>query len=281
MSALNRIEEIELEESRKTAQESPENVLLQENKLKYSHPYDKRHLKYFYSQVLRVISSLGCRKLIFLGGGSGNEAAYVRSRLSADHEVILTDLSQLELQHHKKVFKNYSAPFPRGVIACSFHRVPFKKLSGEYCGIAFLCLHHSESMEPIISHLLEIFDQLVILEPMTNSLLDFLAQWGITQRAEGVDYRPSRIHLSFFENLKNEFSVNVKTYFQIPRDYLPFLSHKQKVIFKEEELQGEAILSMWYFRLQFILNKILSLVRFGNLALIHIKRKSSSPPPGQ
>ena len=48
MFPLDKIERIELEESKKTAYNSFENSMLQKNKLKFSHPYDKIFLLFLY-----------------------------------------------------------------------------------------------------------------------------------------------------------------------------------------------------------------------------------------
>ena len=274
MSPLDRIARIELEESRKVSEEYVENVQLQKNKLKYSHPYDKFFLVLFWNEVLKIIVSKSYNHLIFLGGGSGNEAAYIKSKLQKKNRIILTDLSYHELRYYKEVFKNYSVSPPNGVLACSFNELPFSRLPNKYCAVAFLCLHHSKSIEQIILHMLEIFDELIIFEPITNRFLKSLSKFKISQRSEEVDYKPSRVHVSFLDNLKSKFNVTTKTYIQIPRDYLPFISHRQRIIFMEDNMKIERMWSRLFFGFQLFLNYFFSKIQFGNMALIHISRKT-------
>ena len=274
MCAANRIEEIELSKSIRKSKECPENAQLQRNKLKCSHPYEKLFLQLYWDGVLKTIIENSYNNFIFFGGGTGNEAAYIRSKLSKKAKLILTDLSYYELAHYGEVFQNYKAAFPDGVLSCSFNQLPFSKSAKEYCAIAFLCLHHSESIERVIMNLLEIFNQAIIFEPITNRVLGFLSRLGIAQRREGVDYRPARLNLSFLEHLKDDFDVKLRTYVQIPRDYLPFISHKQEAVFLEGDMPGERIWSNVFFKIQMFLNYFLSSFKAGNMALLYIRRKN-------
>lgn len=273
MSVADRIEKIELEDNRKGS-EYIENMKLQKNKLKYSHPYEKYFLQYIYGEILQLIISNSYRKLVFLGAGAGNEAAYIRSKLPFDNHITLTDLSYYSLKHYKECFKHYHAPLPERVLTCSFNKLPFSKQQNDSCAIAFLCLHHTDFIGRVISHILEIFDNLILFEPMTNDFLKLLAKWGIAQRAESVDYRPARVNLCFFENMKDKFNVEIKTYIQVPRDYLPFISHRQRVIFLEENMKFERLWSSLLFKCQLFLNCFFSKVHFGNMTLVHIARRT-------
>jgi len=273
MSVARRIEEIELESGRKSAAENPENVQLQKNKLAFSHPYEKYFLSLFYDEVLRIVEENSYRDIVFLGAGAGNEAAYVRRRLPDDSRITLTDLSWDSLMHYEECFANYNAPLPDEVLTCSFNDLPFSKVGSDCCAIAFLCLHHGDSIERVIGHILERFDNLILLEPMTNGILRFLAKLGIAQRPEGVDYRPARIDLSFFGSVKEDFDTEIKTYFQTPRDYVLFISHQQGVVFSEDNMKIERLWSKLIFKSHMLLNGFLSIVNFGNLALVHLSRK--------
>ncbi len=269
------IEKIELEESRLNAEKLAENTQLQKNKLKYSHPYDKYFLRLFWDEVLKLIVANSYCKLVFLGAGAGNEAAYIRRRLPDGTKLVLTDLCRESLEHYKECFQNYGAPLPDEVLECSFNKLPFSEKYRDYCAIAFLCLHHSDSIERVVRHILDVFDRLILLEPMTNRLLKFLSRFGITQRAEDVEYRPARVNMDFFENLKKDYHVEIKTYVTTPRDYIPFISHRQHAIFNEEDMKFQAIWSKLCFRSQLFLSKFFSRFNLGNVALIHISNKSN------
>ena len=272
MSVADRIEEIELESSRKSAAENPENARLQKNKLALSHPYEKYFLNLFYDAVLGIVEENSYYDLVFLGAGAGNEAAYVRSKLPNNSKITLTDLSWDSLKHYKGCFENYNAPLPDEVLTCSFNELPFSRMGSDCCAVAFLCLHHSDSIERVICHILECFDHLILLEPMTNSVLRFLAKLGIAQRPEGVDYRPARIDLSFFESIAGHYDAEIRTYVQMPRDYLPFISHLQGVVFVEDNMRIERLWSKLLFEFQVFLNSFLSRMHFGNFALVHLSR---------
>ena len=162
MSEADRIEQIELKEGQEGAGHL-ENNRLQQNKLKYSHPYDKNFLRLFYEEVSELIISNSYRKLFFLGAGAGNETAFIRNKLPFDNHITLTDLSDNSLEHHKECFANYQAALPDEVLACSFNNLPFPKQGNDSCAIAFLCLHHSDSIDRVIFHVLETFDNFILL----------------------------------------------------------------------------------------------------------------------
>ena len=185
----------------------------------------------------------------------------------------ITDLSYYILRHYAEVFRNYKATVPEGVVACSFNELPFSDRVNDYCAIAFLCLHHSLSLEDNFLHLLSIFKKVIIFEPMTNPFLRFLSRFAITQRKEHLNYRPSRISAPFLSRLGAKYTLEIKTFFQMPRDYLPFISHEQREIFIEDEIQKERILSKVFFKIQVFLNMFFSRMRLGNMALIHIRQK--------
>ena len=227
----------------------------------------------FYDEVLEIILLNSYNYLFFFGGGAGNECAYVCSRLKGKNTTILSDLSYYILKFHKEVFRNYSSPLPNGVLACNFNELPFSKSTHQYCAIALLCLHHSESIENIIKDILKMFDQVILLEPMTNPLLRFMSKFGITQRKEHDDWSPARIKLCSFEKLKSEYNVRIKTFIQVPRDYLPFISHKQGKIFVDENVKIQRTISKLYYAIQLFLNKFCTKIRFGNMMLAHISKK--------
>ncbi len=271
---MDKIAKIELEDSKKSSWSNPENIELQKNKLKYSHHYDKLFLEMAWNEVLRAILSNQYSNLVFLGCGAGNEAAYICNKAKLKfNTVIITDISYYMLRHYREVFKNYQAILPKFSVVCNFNELPFSKSLRNHCAVAFLCLHHSESIESSVKNILEIFDNVIIFEPLTNNFLDFLSKFGLTRRAECSEYRPSRIRLSSFDDLKGEFIVQVKTFFQIPRDYLPFLSHKQGIIFKEENIKFEKIISYIYFKANRFANYFMKQAELGNMALVHIRRK--------
>lgn len=270
---MDRIARIELEESKRGALANPENVELQKNKLCYSHPYDKMYLQMFYDEVVELIFSNEYNCLVFLGGGAGNECAYIRSQLKALDKVVLTDLSYHILGFYKDVFNNYNSPMPNGALACSFTELPFSETIRQYCGIAFLCLHHSVSIEYVIKNLLEVFDQIILLEPMTSPLLTKMARFGLTQRKEHNAWRPTRIDLAFLHKLKYEYDINIRTFIQMPRDFLPFLSHKQEKIFVANDIVIQRAISKLYFLIQGFLNRLLRKISFGNMVLAHISKK--------
>ena len=112
---------------------------------------------------------------------------------------------------------------------------------------------------------------------MTNKFLRFLAKFRITQRVEGeVAYRPARVNLSLFDTMRDEYRVELKTFIQIPRDYVPFISHQQQSTFLEDNMVAEKRWSSFIFKFLSFFNWFFSKFHFGNMTLIHISRKKNS-----
>lgn len=167
-----------------------------------------------------------------------------------------------------------NAPFPDAVVSCSFNNLPFSRKAHDYCAIAFLCLHHSNSIEQAVMRIMEIFDQAIIFEPLTNSFLKPLSYLGIAQRKEGVDYSPARLHIRSFREWRDLFDITQKTYLKFPRDYLPLLSHAQQKTFNEDGMKRtERFLSKMFFAIQKGTNKFLARIGICNMALLHLKEK--------
>ena len=90
-----------------------------------------------------------------------------------------------------------------------------------------------------------------------------------------MDYKPARIDPSAMGDKSVDFKVECKTYLQIPRDFLPFISHEQQRIYCEDHLDNyEIVLSDLYFRAQKRMNQLLRPFKVGNMALLHLKKKT-------
>jgi len=53
--------------------------------------------------MLKIIVEETYSKLVFIGAGEGNEAAYIKSKLPFDSTVVLTDLVVNWLKEHRNV----------------------------------------------------------------------------------------------------------------------------------------------------------------------------------
>lgn len=269
---MDNVSRVELEEGFKDT-ENKENLRLQLDKLRHSHPYDGLFLSRFLDCVVSSIPEDPARGFIFVGSGTGNDAAYICKRVG-HRRAIVTDLSVDFLRHHKAVFSNYGVPEPDLAVACDFKSLPFSERAKEYWLIGFLCFHHSVSMEETLSDILEHFDSIVIFEPMTNPVLELLAKFNLSRRSENDYYRPSRVTASLIAKLTSKFDVKKKLFLQLPRDYLPFLSKKQKVTFDPEHMRMEKALSYFYFSMQQCLGAILSVFGFGNMVLLRLQKRT-------
>ena len=263
---------IELEEGKKDTL-IPENLQLQKDKLRCSHPYDGLFLRHYWDVIAGLISKHGYTRFVFIGAGSGNDAAYISTRINRRDRLVLTDLSGDMLKYYPEVFANYSAAVPDMAVVCDFNRLPFNENARGYCLVAFLCLHHSRSAEALVGSLLEKFDSVIICEPLSNPLLDFLARLGIARRPENREYAPSRISSSLGRNLAKTYSVDSRFFLQVPRDYLPLLSRKQQVVFSGNRVgRAERLLSKIYFAACRVLNAAFSWAGFSNMVILHIRR---------
>ncbi|HOW43034.1 MAG TPA: hypothetical protein P5110_10095 [Candidatus Omnitrophota bacterium] len=272
------IERTELAESRDNNLFKPANVKLQSFKLRYSHPYDSRFLRHLYDEVLKVIRAGGYRNLVFIGSGSGNEAAYIRAHYPACKKCVVTDLSEFELRLIPAVFRNYGAAQPDLVFSCSFNNLAFSPRARAFCAVAFLCLHHCNRIDALVSSLTETFENVIIVEPTTNPFLNFLARLNLARRAEGegAGYRPDRLTRKSFAALPRSIQIRSKTFLWLPRDYMPFISHRQQVVFDHQKMGPEKYLGRFFAEAQLILNFFLRCLGFGNFMLVHLSHKPES-----
>jgi hypothetical protein len=109
------------------------------------------------------------------------------------------------------------------VFASSFERAPIAKRPGTI-GLVFQALHHApdahEALETLLDHC---FDDLVIVEPLTNPLFKVLARYDLVQRVEYSGTRPDWLDLSRIDAIAESrgYEVTARTWWEVPPYFSP------------------------------------------------------------
>ena len=145
-----------------------------------------------------------------------------------------------------------------GLFAADFGHLPLRKRP-DHVGFLFLALHHAEDPYYSLARLLERnFEHLVVVEPVTNWLVEILARRGLARRVEYSGAEPQWLSLRRVRQLARElgYTVHVETWWEIPRDRLPRRLRKGQYAWRPLYALVEGV------------SRVLRPFRFGSMAAI-------------
>jgi methyltransferase family protein len=110
-----------------------------------------------------------------------------------------------------------------GLFAASFDHLPVRRRS-DRVGLVYLALHHVADPHRTLERMLdENFDHLVLVEPITNRLVELLARAGLARRVEYTGMRPEWLRVKRLRRIARErgCQLRIETWWEIPRSQLP------------------------------------------------------------
>jgi CBS domain-containing protein len=130
-------------------------------------------------------------------------------------------------------------------------------------GLVFQALHHAPDAHAALATLLDHnFDDLVIVEPLTNRLFGVLARFDLVQRVEYTGTRPDWLDLRRITEIATTrgYAVSSNTWWEIP----PY--------FSRDWLNARPALWHGFYQLVDGFSRTTNLVRFGSMAAVHLAR---------
>jgi len=198
--------------------------------------------------------------LFALGAGTGFELTLLLRRRTFER-VFASDIAPAATALIARALADY--PGQLGLFASAFHRCPVPKRAGSL-GLVFQALHHAADAHTALATLLDHnFDDLVIVEPVTNRFLGLLARFGLVQRVEYTGTRPDWLHIPRIEALARErgYRVASHTWWEIP----PYVARKWM---NEQPYVWRSV-----YRVFDAVSRVTNKARFGSMAAIHMTRE--------
>src|SRR5450755_2942878 len=154
-------------------------------------PLMTHQMKWVVDLVSRMIPA-DTAELFALGTGTGFDLRLLLRNRQFER-VYASDISPAATALVQRSVAEYSGEL--GLFASEFLRVPVAK-GPRRAGLVFQALHHAPDAHTALAMLLDHnFDDLVIVEPMTNRLFGVLARFDLLQRVEYTGTRPDWLDL--------------------------------------------------------------------------------------
>jgi len=199
--------------------------------------------------------------ICFLGVGTGREIEYLLQYIPLG-KVICSDISATNLEVIKPRLKGYPVSV-ECIFTSDLNRCPV--MCHEVPIVIINALHHTGDMHEALRKFLDYgYENIFIIEPADNWLIQFFEHFGLARRVEYSGVKPGRLDISRLQSMCTGYSykLKLKTIWSFPQDYFMRLGIK----------------SLMVTRVFIGLVKIFSMVtapfKFGNSVVAHIQRNS-------
>jgi hypothetical protein len=148
------------------------------------------------------------------------------------------------------------------VFAADFDHSPVKRRDRQL-GLVFQALHHSDDAHRSLAVILErSFDDVIVVEPVTNWLVELLARLGQAKRVEYSGVQPDWMRLPRIRELARERGLDVRiiTWWELPLERLP------------KRLRRSRRALRVLFAVTAAASRVLGVVRLGSMAAVHLSR---------
>ncbi len=203
--------------------------------------------------------------LFALGAGTGFELTLLLRRRQFER-VFASDIAPAATALIPRALTGYSGRL--GVFASEFGRCPVAKRPGSL-GLVFQALHHAADAHAALATLLDHnFDDLVIVEPVTNRFLGLLARFDLVQRVEYTGTRPDWLSLPRVEEIAKQrgYRVESQTWWEIP----PYVA---RTWMNERPYVWRSV-----YRVFDTVSQVTNRARFGSMAAVHLTRHAGDSP---
>lgn len=202
--------------------------------------------------------------LVSLGSGSGFELRLLLA-CRAFERVYSSDLAWSTTALVPEVLRELDGDL--GLFAADFDHCPVGS-SEERLGLVFLALHHAEDPHRSLAGLLERnFDQLVIVEPITNWLVELLARAGLARRVEYSGIRPQWLDVCRMRRIARSHgcTMRIETWWELPRDAIPSRLRRSRHAWR----LPLALIALW--------SRLTRPLYFGSMAAVRFDRVEPRP----
>jgi uncharacterized protein YbaR (Trm112 family) len=206
-------------------------------------------------------------ELFVLGAGTGFDLQLLLRRRSFER-VYASDIAPAATALIARALEDYAGEL--GLFASEFGRCPVAKRPGSI-GLVFQALHHAPDAHAALAALLDHnFDELVIVEPVTNPPLGLLARFDLVQRVEYTGTRPDWLRLARVEELaaSRGFTVASRTWWEIP----PYLARTW--------VNDHPRVWRSFYRAVDAFSRVTNAIRFGSMAAVHLSRRGGDASSG-
>lgn len=147
--------------------------------------------------------------LVCLGAGAGFDLKAILSRRKF-RRVLASDISLTALSLVPIALSSFEGSL--GLFTSELGRCPIRK-NPKCLGFVFQALHHAPDIHAALESLLRRnFDNLIIVEPTTNWLVEILARLGLAKRKEYSGIMPDWINLRVAERIAAKYGYDMKAY---------------------------------------------------------------------
>jgi len=212
--------------------------------------------------VVRIVDEMipaNRDRLYALGAGTGFDLRLLL-RHRTFSQVFASDISPAATALIARALAGY--PGELGLFASEFSRCPAPR--GERnAGLVFQALHHAPDAHAALDALLEHnFDDLVIVEPLTNMVFGVLAKFDLVQRVEYTGTRPDWLDMRRITQIasRRAYRVVTRTWWEVP----PYLAPPW-LVSRPAAWRG-------VYRFFDSVSRTTNLIRLGSMAAIHFAR---------
>ena len=165
--------------------------MLREKATLWRNYYSRNRMKTI-QHLARFMGRIDCRRVFFLGVGTGREIEYLLSFREL-HAVYCSDLSYTALRMVPARLAGLGLEV--GLFTSDLQHCPV--VSSDVPVVVVNALHHTQDMHASLDGLLgKHFDNLFLIEPTGNFFIRFLSRLGLAQRREYSGVIPGRLDLA-------------------------------------------------------------------------------------
>ena len=153
--------------------------------------------------------------LVSIGSGAGFELKQILTQKQFD-TVLSSDINPSSTSIVPITVAGFNGEL--GLFVSEFMHCPVRKTENSI-GLCFQALHHAEDSHNALRKLLQDnFTELILVEPVTNRLIELLARFGLAKRVEHTGIKPDWMNIPRIKSLAANlgFDVTVRTWWELP-----------------------------------------------------------------
>lgn len=180
--------------------------------------------------VAAMLDGLDAAEIVSLGSGSGLELRLLLRHRSY-RRVFSADLAWTQTAAVPALLEDTKGEL--GLFACDLARPPVRDRPGLVV-LVHHALHHAPPAIAALETLLQLFDRVVVVEPITNWLVERLARSGLAKRREYSGLSPDWMRVRDMRSLGRRlgFEVQARTWWELPVGRLPRPARQRRMLWR-------------------------------------------------